>query len=614
MTVTQVLEEIELYKGTKAITNDFSITVGTINGSGSQTSNLTILRALFKMGIPVSGKNIFPSNIQGMPTWYIIRVNKDGFLARCDDYEIVIAMNPATYAQDLSDVVSGGVFLYPDDIKLAIRREDVFAYSMPVKDIARQSDAPVNLRNYVANMVYVGVLAQLLGIDQDKIYQALNFHFKGKTKPIDLNFNVVQAAYKWSSENIVKKDPFRVVPMETTKEYIMADGNTAAALGSIYGGVQFAAWYPITPATSLAEELMEYLPILRQDPEEKGKNNFVVVQAEDELAAIGMAVGAGWAGLRSMTSTSGPGLSLMAEYAGLAYFAEVPLVVWDVQRVGPSTGLPTRTAQGDLTFVNFLGHGDTQQVILLPGSVKECFEFGWKALDIAEQLQTPVFVLSDLDLGMNQWMTRPFEYPSQPIQRGKVLWEDDIEKMTGKWARYKDVDGDGIPYRTLPGNRHPRSAYFARGTGHDENARYSEDSQTWVDLLARLKKKYNTARKFIPRPVIDEMPGAEIGIIAYGSSDIAIQEARHILAESGMKTDYLRVRAIPFTNEILEFVEQHTLVYVVEMNRDGQLNQLLTLECPSCAYNLASIAYMDGLPLTARFISEKILTMEEGGR
>ncbi|MFM8320470.1 MAG: 2-oxoacid:acceptor oxidoreductase family protein, partial [Chloroflexota bacterium] len=388
MTDSQVLAQAGRAEAEDPVVNDFSITVATVNGSGSQTSNLTILRALFKMGIPVSGKNLFPSNIQGLPTWYTIRVSKDGFLARREEQEVVVAMNVATFAKDLNAVLPGGVFLYADDIKLNIPRKDITCYAMPVKQLAKDSGAAPNLRDYVANMVYVGVLAWLLNIDLDKIYQALDFHFKGKSRAIDLNFGVVKSAYDWAYATLKKNDPYRVEPMNATEGYIMADGNTAGALGAIYGGVQFTAWYPITPASSLAESLVEYLPKLRKDPEAPGKNTYAVVQAEDELAAIGMAVGAGWGGLRSMTSTSGPGLSLMAEYTGLAYFAEVPVVIWDVQRVGPSTGLPTRTAQGDLSFAYFIGHGDTQSVILLPGSVNECFEFGWRAFDIAERLQT----------------------------------------------------------------------------------------------------------------------------------------------------------------------------------------------------------------------------------
>jgi len=610
MSAFQLVAEAEARTETHSVVNEFSITVATVNGSGSQTSNLTILRALFKMGIPVSGKNLFPSNIQGQPTWYTIRLSKAGYLARREGHEVVVAMNHATFAKDLDSVLPGGAFFYPDDIKFAISRNDITLYPMPVKKLVRESDAPANLRDYIANMVYVGIVAKILGIDLDKIYQALDFHFKGKSKPIDLNFGMIKAAFEWAAENLKKKDPYRVEPMDATSGYIMADGNTAAALGSIYGGVQFAAWYPITPASSLAESLVEYLPMLRKDQVEPGKNTYAVVQAEDELAAIGMAVGAGWAGLRAMTSTSGPGLSLMTEYAGLAYFAEVPIVVWDVQRVGPSTGLPTRTAQGDLSFTYFMGHGDTQQVILLPGSVSECFEFGWKAFDLAERLQTPVFVLSDLDFGMNQWMTRPFEYPNVPMDRGKVLWEADLQRLEGQWARYKDVDGDGMPYRTLAGNRHPNAAYFTRGTGHDENARYTEDSQTWHTVLDRLKKKYETARSWVPSPVIESIPGAQIGVIAFGSTEPAIEEARHELVEKGIPTDFLRVRAVPFSGKVGEFLRQHTRNYVVEMNRDGQLHQIISLDYPDQATKLVSLAYTDGLPLTAQRVSQAILAKE----
>jgi len=589
--------------------NDFSLTVATVNGSGSQTSNLTLLRALFRMGIPSSGKNLFPSNIQGLPTWYTIRVSKDGFLARREEIEIVVAMNPATFARDLADVQPGGVFFYADDIRFAINRDDIVAYPMPIKKLAKESGAPSNLRDYVANMVYVGVVAQMLGIDLEKIQQAIAFHFKGKAKPIELNWGVVQAAAAWAAENLEKKDPFKVEPMDATKGCIMADGNTAAALGSIYGGVQFVSWYPITPASSLAESVSEYIPTLRKDPE-TGKNTYAVVQAEDELAAIGMAVGAGWSGLRAMTSTSGPGLSLMTEYAGLGYYTETPVVIWDVQRVGPSTGLPTRTMQGDLTFVYFMGHGDTNQVILLPGSVSECFEFGWKAFDLAERLQTPIFVLSDLDLGMNNWMTEPFEYPDKPMDRGKVLWEEDLERLGGKWGRYRDADGDGIPYRTVPGNRHPSAPYMTRGTGHNEEAQYSEDSTLWHDMMERLKKKYNTAREYVPKPVIDCVDCTDIGIIAFGSTEPAVLEARHQLSEMGIKTDFMRVRSVPFTAEVGDFVRSHARNYVVELNRDGQLHQLLTLEHPEEATQLVSLAYHDGLPLTASRVRSMLLAKE----
>jgi 2-oxoglutarate ferredoxin oxidoreductase subunit alpha len=590
------------------VVNDFSITVGTMNGSGSQTSNLTILRALFKMGIPVSGKNLFPSNIQGLPTWYTIRVSKNGYLARRAEHEIVVAMNPATFAQDLAECAPGGVFLYDDSIKAPIDRDDISAYPMPVKTISRESDAPSNLRDYIANMVYVGVLAQLIGIDMEKIYLALDFHFKGRSKPIDMNFDVIKTAFNWAAENLTKTDPYFLEPMDVTKDYIMSDGNTGGALGAIYGGVQFAGWYPITPASSLAEAVVEYLPILRKD--ESGKNTYAVVQAEDELAAIGMAIGAGWSGLRSMTSTSGPGISLMAEYTSLAYFAEVPVVIWNVQRMGPSTGLPTRTSQGDINLCYYLGHGDTKHVVLFPASVNECFEFGWKAFDFAEELQTPVFVLSDLDLGMNQWMTKPFEYPDTPMKRGKVLWEEDLEKLSERWGRYLDTDGDGIPYRTVPGNRHPQSAYFTRGTGHDEYARYSEAPDVWVRNMDRLNLKFETARKSMPKPEIHPREGAKIGVIAFGSTDPAVIEACDYLEVEGLPVDYLRLRALPIGNEVVEFVKKHERVYVVEMNRDGQLHQILTIEMPEICTRLVSLTHNDGLQITADWVKKAILAKE----
>ena len=596
---------------TQRIVNDFSITVGTANGSGSQTSNVTILRALFKMGIPVSGKNLFPSNIQGLPTWYTIRVSKDGFTARRDEQEVVVAINPNSFVKDQASVVPGGAFFYDNSIKMPITRTDINVYAMPVKEIVKNDPTiPSNLRDMVSNMVYVGVLAHMLGIDIEKIGAALTFHFKNKQKPIDLNFNVVKASAEWAKANLEKQDPYFVEPMDKTEGLIMADGNTAAAVGSIYGGVQFAAWYPITPASSLAEGLNDYLPLLRKTQD--GKNTYAVVQAEDELAALGMAVGAGWSGLRSMTSTSGPGLSLMTEFAGLAYYAEIPVVIWDVVRIGPSTGLPTRTSQGDLAFTANIGHGDSDSVILLPGSVNECFEFGWRSFDIAERIQAPVFVLSDLDFGMNQWMTEPFKYPDTPMDRGKVLWEEGLQKFEGQWGRYLDKDGDGIPYRTIPGNTNPLSAYFTRGTGHDPFARYTEEAVPWEANLARIKKKYETIKAYLPKPVIDTVEGATTGIIAFGSTDAAVQEARILLEkEQGLKTDYLRVRAMPFSDEVEQFVQAHDKVYVVEMNRDGQLCQQLIIAMPELATRLKSAAFGDGMPAAARRVIKEILAKEE---
>lgn len=596
------------------IENDFCITFSTVNGSGSATANITLMRALFKMGIPVSGKNIFPSNIQGQPTFFTLRLSKDGYLARVKDDDIVVAMNPASITKDIESLVPGGVLLIPDDLKMTQTRDDIIVYTMPVRKLIKNSTVTPNLRDYIANMVYVGVLASLLKIDIDLIYQALDFHFKGSKKAIDINYDVVKAAFQWAEESLEKKDRYITARMNGTEGYIMADGNTAAALGSIYGGVQFLAWYPITPATSLAESLNEYLPQLRKDTE-TGKDTYAVVQAEDELAAIGMSIGAGWGGLRAMTSTSGPGLSLMTEYIGLAYFAEVPVVIWDVQRVGPSTGMPTRTAQGDLTMVNFMSHGDSQMIILIPGSINECFEFGWKAFDIAERLQTPVIVLSDLDFGMNQWITPKFEYPDMPMDRGKVLWEDDLEaflqKNNGDWGRYQDVDGDGIPYRTIVGNKHPKSGYFTRGTSHDEHAEYSEDSDVWQRVFARIARKFETAKQFLPKPVVETTPCSKIGIISSGSVHPAIVEARDLLKKENICTDYLRVRSLPFSEEIGEFLKTHEEVYVVEINRDGQLHQLITLEFPDLAGKMKKLAHMDGLPLPAKWIVNQILQQEE---
>jgi 2-oxoglutarate ferredoxin oxidoreductase subunit alpha len=595
------------------VVNDFCITFSTVNGSGSATANTVILRSLFRMGVPVTGKNIFPSNIQGLPTWYSIRLSKDGYLARVEKDDIVVAMNPATLASDVEFLNPGGVLFYADDFRLNLTREDIITYPMPVKKLIKEADVPSNLRDYVANMVYVGSVAQMLGIDLDMIYASLDVHFKGKKKAIDSNWNLIKAAADWSAQNLEKRDRFFVEKMPALDGYIMVDGNTASALGAIYGGVQFAAWYPITPASSLAESLIEYLPRLRTDPE-TGKATYAVVQAEDELAAAGMTIGAGWAGLRAMTSTSGPGLSLMAEYLGLAYYAEVPMVVWDVQRVGPSTGLPTRTAQGDLTFAHFISHGDTQYVILIPGDVNECFKFGWQSFDIAERLQTPVIVLTDLDLGMNVHMTPAFDYPDRPMDRGKVLWEEDLEKIIAKnggWGRYMDIDGDGIAYRTLPGNRHPASGYFARGTGHDEYTRYSEDPAVWERGLNRLKEKFEKNKQLLPPPVIHKEKAAEIALVGFGSTDPAIQEARDHLAVQGIRTSYMRIRSLPFGDDVRAFLEEHERIYVVELNRDGQMKQLLTMNFPEYGIRLRQVSHIDGMPITARWICDRVTAMEE---
>jgi 2-oxoglutarate ferredoxin oxidoreductase subunit alpha len=457
-------------------------------------------------------------------------------------------------------------------------------------------------------MAYVGIVSKMLGVEMEEIQEALVTHVQGKEGPVKLNMSMINAAWSWAEENLVKQDPYYVERENQTNEKILIDGNAASALGAIYGGVSFAAWYPITPASSLADSLQDFLPRLRRD-EETGKATYAIIQAEDELSAIGMAVGAGWSGARAMTSTSGPGISLMAEFAGLAYHAEIPVVIWDVQRMGPSTGLPTRTSQGDLRFVRFLGHGDTNHVILIPGSIKECFEFGWKAFDLAERLQTPVFVLSDLDLGMNLWISDPLDYPDEPMDRGKVLSAEDLDAMK-EFARYRDVDGDGITYRTYPGTDHPLAAWFARGTGHDEYAAYSEKPEDWLKNMGRISRKHDTARTLMPSPIVDKMDGAEIGIIAYGSTDSAIAEARDRLNVEGISTDYLRVRALPFNDDITAFIDEHERVYVIEMNFDGQMQQLLRLEVPQHALKIQSLTMNDGLPLSAGWITAAMMEKE----
>jgi 2-oxoglutarate ferredoxin oxidoreductase subunit alpha len=478
-----------------------------------------------------------------------------------------------------------------------------------VKEIIREVDPPKGLREYMSNMVYVGVITQILGIDIDEISGALNTHFRGSKRPIELNMQVIDAAIEWSKANLVKADRYILQRDNQTEGNILIDGNTAAALGAVYGGVTFLSWYPITPASSLAETLQERLPVMRKDPE-TGKATYAIVQTEDELAAIGMAVGAGWSGARAMTSTSGPGISLMAEFTGLAYLAEIPLVIWDVQRMGPSTGLPTRTSQGDILFVRFLGHGDTSQIMLLPGNMSECFEFGCRAFDLADRLQMPIFVLSDLDLGMNLWMSPEFDYPDQFIDRGKILDKEDLDRI-GEFARYRDVDGDGIPYRTLPGTDHPLAGYFTRGTGHDDRARYSERPEDWEQNLARLGRKMETARNLLPAPECEEVSDTEIGIIAFGSTDPAVQEGRARLEEMEITTSYLRLRAVPFSDEVLEFIRKHERIYVIEMNTDGQMRQLLQLAVPDQATKLISLAHNDGLPLSARWIAEALSAQEE---
>ncbi|MCA9979810.1 MAG: 2-oxoacid:acceptor oxidoreductase subunit alpha [Anaerolineales bacterium] len=610
MTIAEAKQATQTHQTDRPpVINDFAIVVSTANGTGSQTSNLTIIRAIYKMGIPVNGKNIFPSNIQGLPTWYHIRVSKDGYIARRETSEVLVAFNPATFHQDVQELPSGGVCIYNESmVKDVPPRDDIIYYPVPVNEFLREAGAKGPFRDRFTNMFYVGVVAQLLGIDLEAIDLALDIHFGRRRKLVDMNMDMIRKTYDWAAENLEKKDPFRVEPMNATEGKILITGNEAAALGSVFGGVTVVTWYPITPSTSLVDGLNEYLPKLRKNPE-TGEATYAVIQAEDELAAVGMVLGAGWAGARSMTATSGPGISLMTEFIGLGYFAEIPGVLWDIQRVGPSTGLPTRTGQGDIIIAYYCGHGDSKNVVLLPSSVEECFEFGTTSFNLAERLQTPVFVLSDLDLGMNNWLSDPFAYPEEAIDRGKVLSADDVREKG--FARYEDLDGDGIPYRTLPGNDAPNSAYFTRGTGHNAKAVYSERADDWVENMERLVRKFDTARNLVPAPVVDKQEGAKFGIIAYGTTRYAIDEARDRLAQQGIATDFMRLRALPINGEVRQFVEEHDYVYVIEMNRDGQAHMILTTELPDLATKMVSVAFMDGMPLTARWVVETLLALEE---
>jgi 2-oxoglutarate ferredoxin oxidoreductase subunit alpha len=591
------------------IVNDFSIQIATVNGSGSQSANLVLLKSIFRMGIPVSGKNLFPSNIAGLPTWYTIRASKDGYVARKKEIDLLIAMNPETSKEDMLSLPPGAAAIYEESANLQQFRNDVACYPVPFDKLTAAVCPEAKLRKLVKNMIYVGVAAQLLKMDMGAVEAALRKQFAKKVKAADLNWAAVQAGFDYSAATFTKKDPLLLEAMNETKGKIIIDGNAAAALGCIFAGCTVAMWYPITPSSSLVENFIDYAK--RYRVEESGKATFAVVQAEDELAAIGAVFGAGWAGARAMTATSGPGISLMAEFAGLGYYAELPGVIFDVQRTGPSTGMPTRNQQGDLLSVAFLSHGDTKHVMLIPGSVKECFEMAQIAFDLTEHLQTPVFVMSDLDLGMNNWMSEPFDYPDKPLNRGKVLSAEDLTRLGG-FARYKDVDGDGVGYRTLPGTNHPMAAYFTRGSGHNEKAQYTERPDDYFNNMERLAKKFETARSLVPRPEVVQTGKSKIGLIAFGTSDFATRESRDQLTkEYGLDTDYLRLRAYPFSREVHEFVASHERVYVIEQNRDAQMLSLLKLDLPAEEIvKLRSIRHFNGLPIDARSVTDDLVTQE----
>ena len=600
--------------GPKRIVNDMSIQVATVNGSGSNSSNTVLLRAIFQMGVPISGKNLFPSNIAGLPTWYTIRANKDGYIGRKKEIDFLIAMNAETAQDDVMSLAPGASVLYDEPLALDKLRNDLIFYSVPYDKLVATVCPEAKLRKLVKNMVYVGVVAQLLEIEMAEVEKAVRKQFAKKAKAANLNLAGAQAGFDYAKANLQKRGVFYIERMDKTAGKIIIDGNSAAALGCMFAGCTVVTWYPITPSSSLVETMIDYMKDYRIGPD--GKATFAIVQAEDELAAIGMVIGAGWAGARSMTATAGPGISLMSEFAGLAYYAEIPGVIWDIQRVGPSTGLPTRTSQGDILATAFLSHGDTKHIMLIPCSAAECFTMAAEAFNLAEQFQTLVFVMSDLDLGMNNWMSDPFEYPTTPIKRGKVLDKKDLDKLGG-FARYKDLDGDGVGYRTLPGTDHPSAAYFTRGSGHNDKSSYSERPDDYENNMERLNRKFETARSFVPRPEILRGANAgsskeKIGIIAYGTSHWGIIESRDQLrTEYAIETDYLRLRAYPFTREVHHFIEQHERVYVVEQNRDAQMLSLLKLDLkPELTTRLRSISHLDGLPLDARSVTDELSTME----
>jgi 2-oxoglutarate ferredoxin oxidoreductase subunit alpha len=595
--------------GREPVVNDFSIQVATVNGSGSQSANTILLRTIFQMGVPVSGKNMFPSNIAGLPTWYTIRASKKGYIARKKEIDFLVAMNPETAKEDVMSLQAGAVALYDEPLKLSELRSDLTFYAVPYDKITAAVCPESKLRKLVRNMVYVGVVAKLLNLDMTEVEKALRKQFAKKVKAAELNWNAAKAGYDYAASSLTKADPFSVERMNETAGMIIIDGNSAAAIGSMFAGVTVVTWYPITPSSSLVESLIDYMKAYRIGPD--GKATFAIVQAEDELAAIGMVLGAGWAGARSMTATAGPGISMMSEFAGLGYYVEIPGVIWDIQRVGPSTGLPTRTSQGDISFVAKLSHGDTRHPFLIPCNPSECFSMASDAFDLAEQLQTPVFVMSDLDLGMNNWMSEPFEYPEKPQNRGKVLSKEDLDRLGG-FARYKDVDGDAVGYRTLPGTNHPGAAWFARGSGHNEKSQYSERPDDYANNMDRLARKFDTARTLVPRPELVRDQGSEIGIIAYGTSHhAAIETLDQLENEYGVKSDYLRLRAYPFTRETHEFIAAHERVYIIDQNRDGQMLELLKLDIAIADIRkLRSVRHYNGLPIDARSITDEIISQE----
>ena len=589
--------------------NDFALKIGTVNGTGSASANGLLRQAIFRMGIPVSGKNLFPSNIQGLPTWYEIRVNKRGHTARTRTYDLVVAMNPATYARDIQEARPGGWVLHDSSwpLRAEMTRDDLTFLGVPMAELCVDNFEGDRTRILMKNIIYVGALGALLRMDIEVMRGLLEQSFARKKALLDSNFLALQLGYDYADKHFECPLDCRLETIDETADSILIDGNTAAALGCVYAGATLAAWYPITPSTSLVDAFSHFCQRFRKDPD-SGENRFLIVQAEDELAAIGMVIGAGWSGVRAFTATSGPGLSLMGEFIGLGYYAEVPAVVFDIQRAGPSTGMPTRTQQGDIQSVVYASHGDTRHITLFPADPGECFDFAVQAFDLAERFQTPVFVVSDLDIGMNDWVIPSLRWDDgYKPDRGKVLGKEELEGLD-HFYRYLDVDGDGIPYRTLPGV-HPKGAYFARGSGHDRYGRYTEDEDGYAEVVDRIARKVQSAAAAVPPPAVRRGvgdPAAAVGLVGLGGVDRALIEAQELLAELGIHLDYLRVRGFPFHSSVREFLEAHHRSFVVEQNRDGQLRSLLVAEGPFPAERLSSVRRYGGLPLSAMDVVDEI--------
>jgi 2-oxoglutarate ferredoxin oxidoreductase subunit alpha len=582
--------------------NEFAFKIATANGTGSASANGLIMQAIFRMGIPVTGKNVFPSNIQGLPTWYEIRVDRHGYTARTPQFDLMVALNPATYQKDAQEVRSGGWLLYDSTWPLDARltRPDVTYLGIPLAEMCNARFAAPRERILMKNIAYAGALAALLGMDTEIIRTLLTEKYSRKPALMDSNRQAVDLGYDYAMQHFSCPLPIHLEPMDETRDSILIDGNTAAALGCVYAGATVAAWYPITPATSLMEAFKSFCLKYRRDPETK-RNRFAILQAEDEIAAVGMVIGAGWAGARAFTSTAGPGISLMNEFIGLAYYGEVPTVIFDVQRTGPSTGMPTRTQQGDLMTCAYASHGDTRHICLYPADPREAFELAAAAFDLAERFQTPVFVLSDLDIGMNDWMVPKLTWDdSYRPDRGKVLSAAELEQATS-FSRYLDVDGDGIPYRTLPGV-HARGAYFTRGSGHNRFGGYTEDGDEYVDVMDRIDRKIQRAARAVPAPVVRNSDGATLGLLTVGGCQAACAEALDLLSKEGIAVDYMRVRGFPFSEDVARFLESHEITFVVEQNRDAQLRSLLLLETGVPAARLQSILYYGGFPMSAHHV------------